>query len=257
MKKLFTLILLLFFTFITVIAQQKEANPAAQGFNANASDAKAIQIADEVMQAMGGRQNWDDTHYIVWNFFGRRKLIWDKYTGDVRIESGKDIYLVNINNNSGQIKMGEEILTNPDSIKKYVERGVGTWINDSYWLLMPFKLKDSGVTLKYLGEQTPPEGKPADVLQMTFENVGRTPDNKYRVYVDKESRLVSHWEYFQKYTDEKPSISSPWTNYQQYGKIILSSDRGPNRQLSQIAVYSEIPKSVFTSFEAVDYSRFK
>ena len=257
MKKLFTLILLLFFTLIAVVAQQNEANPAAQGFNASASDAKAIQIADEVMQAMGGRQHWDDTHYIVWNFFGRRKLFWDKYTGDVRIESGKDIYLVNINHNIGQIKMGAEVLTNPDSIKKYVERGVSIWINDSYWLLMPFKLKDSGVTLKYLGEQASPEGKPTDVLQMTFENVGRTPDNKYKVYVDKETHLVSQWEYFQKYTDEKPGMSTPWGNYQEYGKIKLSGDRGTNRQLSEIAVYSEIPESVFTSFEAVDYSRFK
>ncbi len=54
------------------------------------SDAKAIKIADEVMKASGGKKNWDATHFISWNFFGSRKLIWDKYTGNVRIENVKN-----------------------------------------------------------------------------------------------------------------------------------------------------------------------
>ena len=45
---------------------------------------------------------------------------------------------------------------------------------------MPFKLKNSGVTLKYLGDTTATkDGKPADVLQLTFEGMGVTPDNKH------------------------------------------------------------------------------
>jgi len=34
---------------------------------------------------------------------------------------------------------------------------------------MPFKLKDSGVTLKYLGEENTQDEKAADVIQMTFK----------------------------------------------------------------------------------------
>lgn len=245
------------FFIIGLQAQQSNSNPAAPGFRADASDAKAIQIADEVMNAMGGRQNWDETRYIVWNFFGRRKLFWDRYTGDVRVETENATYLVNINENTGKIKMDGEILSHPDSIQKYVERGISIWINDSYWLVMPFKLKDSGVTLKYLGEQKTADGELADVLQMTFEDVGRTPENKYHVYVGKKSRLVIQWDYFQKYTDEKPTISTPWQNYQKHGKIMLSGDRGGNRQLSEISVYSDIPSSVFTSFEPVNPENFK
>ena len=59
-----------------------ETNPPAPGFNTN-SDAKAIEIADQVMEAMGGRKNWDDTRYLFWNFFGVRTLLWDKQSGDV------------------------------------------------------------------------------------------------------------------------------------------------------------------------------
>ncbi|HHL71578.1 MAG TPA: hypothetical protein ENJ29_03615, partial [Bacteroidetes bacterium] len=48
-----------------------EANPPAPGFNLADSDARAIAIADEVMQALGGRRAWDKTRYITWRFFGR------------------------------------------------------------------------------------------------------------------------------------------------------------------------------------------
>ncbi len=250
---------LLFLCFAIPLSAQlaKDENPPASGFNMTESDAKAMQIANEVMQAMGGRKSWDAAHYIAWNFFGRRMLLWNKYSGDVRIEVDSMIYLVNVQTNTGKVKRGNEVLSQPDSIKKYVERGISIWINDSYWLLMPFKLKDSGVTLKYTGEQNNAESKPCDVLQLTFQNVGRTPENKYLVYVDKTSRLVTQWEYFPKYTDEKPNFFTPWANYKKYGDIMLSGDRGNNRQLSDIAVFSAVPKSVFSSFDRVDYSKLK
>lgn len=234
----------------------REENPPAAGFNLQESDAKAMQIADEVMKAMGGRQNWDNTRYVVWNFFGRRKLLWDKWQGDVRIEADSTIYLVNINNNTGKVKKGKELITQPDSLKKYVERGISAWINDSYWLVMPFKLKDSGVTLKYMGENNTEDGKPADVLQLTFQNVGRTPDNKYLVYVDKSSRLITQWQYFEKYTDEKPQFTNVWANYQKMGNILLSDDRGRGKHTG-VNVLTGVPQSAFTSFETVDYTKLK
>lgn len=46
---------------------------------------------------------------------------------------------------------------------------------------MPYKLKDSGVTLKYKGEGQTEEGEPAQVLVLTFKDVGVTPQNKYEV----------------------------------------------------------------------------
>lgn len=258
MKYLILIILAgLFFRSPLAAQLAKVENPPAPGFNLQESDAKAMQIADEVMQAMGGRKNWDDTHYIGWNFFGRRKLLWDKFTGNVRIEVDSSIFLVNINTNTGKVKRGSEIITQPDSLKKYVERGVSAWINDGYWLMMPFKLKDSGVTLKYVGERNTEDGKPADVLQMTFQNVGRTPENKYLVYVDKTSRMVTQWEYFQKFTDEKSQFTTPWASYKKQGNIMMSGDRGPNRILTDIAVYTFVPESAFTSFNNVDYSKLK
>ena len=224
-------------------------NPPLPDFNLAGSDPKAVQIADEVMAAQGGRRNWDATRYLAWNFFGVRNLTWDKYTGNVRVDYLKNDtkVMVNVNDLKGKVfKDGAEV-TQPDSLKKYLTEGRNAWINDSYWLVMPFKLKDSGVTLKYLGEDTTQTGERADVLQLTFQNVGVTPENGYRVYVDKGTRLVSQFAYYKKADNPAPDFVMPWKNYQTYGKIKLSGDRG-QRKLTDIKVMDKMPESVFTAF---------
>lgn len=228
-------------------------NPPAEGFNAAGSDPQAIALADSVMAAMGGRQNWDDTRYLYWNFFGARTLLWDKHNKKARVESLRDssIHLVDIATGESRIMMYGEEQTHPDSLAKYGKRGMSWWINDAYWLVMPFKLKDSGVTLKYLGQDTTIAGKMAEVLQLTFEAVGNTPQNKYLVYVDPETKLVSQWDFFTNATDDKARFALPWKNYNPHGSILLSGDRG-ERQLTDIAVLDEVPVSAFTSFDPVD-----
>ncbi|WNJ21061.1 hypothetical protein [Pontibacter sp. G13] len=220
-------------------------NPPAEGFNESGSDAKAIEIADQVMEAMGGRQAWDNTHFIKWNFFGARTLTWDKFTGDVRIEEPKNerISLVNVHTGEGKVfEAGMELPA--DSAVNLLQRAKSVWINDSYWLVMPFKLKDSGVTLTYAGTDTLPGGAQADKLQLTFENVGDTPQNKYVVWVDQADHLVKQWAYFKDAQDEEPRFITPWIEYAQYGEIQLSGNRG-ERKLSDISVSEEMDASVF------------
>ncbi len=223
-----------------------------------ASDPKAIEIADKVMAAMGGQKAWNETRHITWNFFGTRRLTWDKWTGNVRIDNLRDnsVILMNINTDTGKVfKWGNE-QTNADSLKKYLKSGKGAWINDSYWLTMPFKLRDNGVMLKYLGEAKTEAGKEAHLMRMTFKEVGNTPNNMYKVWVEKESNLLTQWAYFPKSTDEKPGFTRPWTEYKPYGKIILSGERG-DRDLTEIKVFEALPESIYTDFKKPDFSKAK
>jgi len=253
MRKTLTLVTLGLFIWACASQSQEDdpnANPPLEGFNQEGSDAAAIAIADEVMLAMGGRQAWDNTRHITWNFFGARTLYWDKYTGDVRIERPNQgaVTLLNINTREGRAMLNDGEVTDTDSLKNLINAGYSAWVNDSYWLVMPFKLKDSGLTLNYLGSDTTQLGAPADVLQLTFDGVGVTPQNKYHVWVDKNSRLVVQWAYFAQAIDEEPRIISPWTDYKQHGRILLSGGRG-ERNLSDIAVYETLPESIYKSFE--------
>lgn len=222
------------------------------------SDLKANEIADKVMTAMGGKKAWDETRHITWNFFGARILTWDKWTGNVRIDFPRDksVILININTDTGKVfKYGTEQIA-ADSVKKYMKAGKGAWINDSYWLTMPFKLKDNGVTLKYLGEDKTEAGKEAYLLQMTFKEVGNTPNNMYKIWVEKETNLLTQWAYFAKSTDEKPGFTRPWTEYKSYGKIILSGERG-DRDLTEIKVFEALPQSIYSDFKKPDFSKAK
>ncbi len=227
-----------------------KGNPSAEGFDMANSDAKAIAIADEVMIAMGGRQNYDQTRFIKFNFFGSRVHTWDKLTGDIRIDYQKEdkTLLMNIHNMEGKAMLGDTLIDkNNPRIADLSKAGKGQWINDTYWLVMPFKLKDSGVTLKYVGTDTTQTGLKADVLSMTFKKVGVTPDNKYLVYVDKTSRLVTQWDFYTKADDETPRFQIPWEGYTQHGLIQLSGGRG-KYALTDIEVLEALPLGTLTEF---------
>lgn len=187
---------------------------------------KAEEIAQKVLVSMGGVENWNNVKYIQWNF-GKRILYWNKWTGDVRVESPEDqlVVLVNINTNKGKAYENGILISDEKQTEKFLKKGKAWWINDSYWLTMPWKLTDPGVDLTYLKSENLPNGNKADVLQMTFENVGLTPNNKYFVYVDQTDGLVKQWSFFQNFYDETPRFTKAWDNYQLLEKVLLSFDR--------------------------------
>ncbi|MFT6972558.1 MAG: hypothetical protein ACJAXX_003141 [Roseivirga sp.] len=237
-------------------SSEEYGNPPSEGFNLEESDAEAMIIADEVMEAMGGRKAWDETRHIAWNFFGARELVWDKWTGDVRIDMRNTTFLVNINDNTGTVFIDGREITDADSLENLIGRGKSAWINDSYWLVMPYKLKDSGVMLKYKGEEANNDAKMADKLELTFEGVGVTPNNRYWVWVDKETKLVSQWAFYRNAADTVQGFNVPFANYQKMGNILLSGDRG-ERQITNVMVFDELPISVYKSVEKPDLAALK
>lgn len=226
---------------ITSCSTSKNTPLRSASFNLAGSDAIAIDIANQVVDASGGKAAWDETRYVGWNFFGSREHVWDKQTGDVSIKSLRSPVEINMNilTKTGRVWLDGQETNQVDSLSKYLQKGYEWWVNDSYWLVLPFKLQDSGVTLKYLGDSQTQEKKIADVIELTFENVGVTPQNKYHIYVDKTSRHIVQWDFYTKASDEEPRFQIPWKDYKKYGQIYLSGDRG-RRQVSDISVGEQL-----------------
>ena len=128
----------------------------------------------------------------------------------------------------------------------YLSKGKEIWMNDSYWLFMPFKLKDTGVTLTYLKEGMTKTGELSDVLKLTFKEVGVTPNNAYWVWVSKDQNLIKQWAYFKHFSDSLPQFVSPWDDYEEYGEILLAKGRGW-RNLTEVAVLYSVPIQTFVS----------
>ena len=229
---------------------EHEVNPAHVDFDLLHSDEKAMEIADKVMKSIGGRENWDNSKYLKWNFFGKRLHYWNKETGDIRIEilNSDAIILMNINTLEGKVKLGDVEPTKADSLEKYLELGKEMWTNDSYWMFMPFKLKDAGVTLKYKQKRMMKDNEYAYALELTFSGVGETPDNKYIIYVDTYDYKIRQWDFYPIPTMKEPAFTTTWDNYLQYGNIELANVRSTDT-LTDITVFEELSETVFTSFD--------
>lgn len=226
---------------------------------ASAQDAKAI--AAKVLQSLGGKQAWDNTHYLRFTFAGRRTHWWDKWTGRHRVEGQtqdghKYVVVENINTKDGTVWIDGQ-KAEGDKAQEMLKNAYGAWVNDTYWLLMPYKLQDPGVNLTYDGQETI-DGKTYDKLALSFGNVGLTPGDRYWAWINRDTGLMDRWAFIlQDMPKEGPAMAWAWDGWQKYGNIMLAPHRaqltGGDRklELSDIAVMDQLPDSVFTSPEPV------
>ena len=179
---------------------------AVSALAADSKDAKSLDIAKSMMTAMGGLDNWNRAHFVRYDFkvtikgkqVVNRSHLWDKATGRYRIDGvtkdGKPtVALFSVATQQGSAWVAGKKLEGAESAKA-VKDAYAAYINDMYWLSMPWKWLDMGVNLKYLGPKT--LGKESyDVVELTFGKVGLTPGDMYHAYVSPKSHLMEHWEY--------------------------------------------------------------
>ncbi len=221
-------------------------NPPSADFDLARSDPRAIAIADQVMEALGGRAAWDATRCVQWKFARKRTLCWDRFTNDFRLDDGGRVVLMNLVTGQGRVfEGGEEVVRDADRRRELLDKAHKIWVNDSYWLFAPYKLKDSGVTLTWRREDKLDDGRAADVLRLEFDGVGVTPDNAYDVWVARDTRLVEKWSYYKWRNDAQPALSTPWSEWRRYGGILLASDHGAGPATNEIVVYQEPPARLF------------
>jgi hypothetical protein len=228
---------------ITILACIQAAGPVEVVMGQDGDQAR--QLAESTIEQMGGMDRWNDQQFLVWDIFGETHY-WDKWSGDFRWESDSLLVLMNIKSRTGRVWVdGEEV---PDGEQKaqILDRAYARWINNSYWVIMPFKLLDPGVNLTYVGMDTSMAGQITDVIELTFDNVGLTPENKYHVYIDRESGMVCQWGYYESREDPEPSIVTPWNEWKDYDGVWMSTGRGSEgRAVSRVSLPENLPRSVF------------
>ena len=173
-------------------------------------DPKAGEVAHQMMAAMGGEDAWNAAHFVRFDFKVKAggKLVadnahlWDRKDGRYRLErttkDGKrEVALFSIGPYE-QSKEGRAYLDGKalegEPARKSLEDAYASYINDTWWLCMPWKWFATGVNLKYLGAKT--QGKETDdEVQLTFDHVGLTPGDMYHAFVSQQSHLMTHWDY--------------------------------------------------------------
>jgi hypothetical protein len=211
------------------------------------SDPEAVALAEAVLERMGGRGAWEATRWLKWDFLGRRVHHWDRYTGQVRIESDERLVLMNVRTREGRVWENGQEITGPGPLAEALDLGYAWWVNDSYWLIMPYKLLDPGVRLAYAGQSQLEDGRDARKIVLTFdEGTGLTPRNRYDVWVASDSGLVEQWAYYPDADDAEPRFVSPWAGWRWFGdpEIRLATDHGRGADWA-IEVPESLPRELF------------
>lgn len=231
-------VLLLLICAIISCSTRESANQLSQSlktdvFDKEGSDPAAIELADSVMQALGGVEKWNNIKAISWTSSGR-KFFWDPTNRLARVENGDTIALVNANTSEAEMKVAGQAV--PATLWQ------AQWDKEFYGLLIPYEFKRSGATLTYMGEDSL-AGQRYNSLVLTFQN---RPD-KYKLYVDKHSKLIKYGAYYSLADNANEDALSSWDNYQQVGGISFSFNRtrgGP----TDVTIEGNLPKNFFTTF---------
>lgn len=196
---------------------------------ADNKDPKAVKIAEQTIQAMGGIDNWQNTPALRFNWVvapeGQEtrvtKHLWDRKNNrdhvEWKTEEGKmRVAWVNLTNRSGAAWDDGKKLEG-EELKKAMDSTATRWINDTYWLIMPLKLLDNGVNLKYDGEKSG-----HDILHLSFNGVGNTPGDQFWAHINKQTRLMDRWDFE---LESKRKGSYNWIDWVQVGKMKFSKTK--------------------------------
>ncbi|MDQ7051392.1 MAG: hypothetical protein Q9P14_00245 [candidate division KSB1 bacterium] len=209
--------------------------PQKRQFDPARSDGRAIAWADNVMQAVGAGDAFGKIRYIRFHFVLREKDTvrvdrahwWNRQTDDYKIEwfdpmGNQYTVLLNLRTGQGEAWFNRKPVADSLQSRTLLQRAYASVINDTYWLLMPFKLNDPGVILSYEGE-TEVDGQKRIVIRLAFDNVGLTPQNQYRIYIDPETHLVRRWD-FLKTPDAEPRPAL-WLDWQEWQGVKIARKR--------------------------------
>jgi hypothetical protein len=241
--------------------QPKMPPPPAMG----EADAKAAFVAKQLMDAMGGQHAWEMIPYIRFDFVvvkdgkevARFKHWWDKRNMRERVEGPDEKGRVVTAIFSLKDKKGKSFTdgiadTDPKNVQAILDNGYDRWVNDTYWMIMPFKLRDPGTHLQYGGVQKGKDGKQLDVLKIHFNpGVGLTSGDRYTIYVDRQTHMIDHW-VMALQGQKPPPGQATWEGWTQIGPVKIATEhrmigKPVEIRIESLSAPATMDESVFTN----------
>ncbi|MFL1012967.1 hypothetical protein [Flavisericum labens] len=164
-------------------------------------------IARKIANAHGF-ENWKYVSKIEFTFAEKRSWTWRPKTNDVTLRTETDTIIYN-----------RKVL---DSTSLKADQA---FINDKFWLLIPFQLVwDKSVSITESGKTTSPISKTVlNKITITYPNEGGyTPGDAYDIFYDN-NYIIKEWT-FRRGNQQEPSLSNTFENYQDFKGIKIALD---------------------------------
>ncbi len=237
-----------------------EESPGTTDSGARFDDQEVARVHERMMQVIAPDRGWERARYLEFQWTVARPdgstlartHRWDRWEGHARVEdqaAGQPrISIFNTNDPAaGRVWVGGQELSG-EAAAEALTSAYRAHINDSYWLVMPYKWSDPGVLTRYLGEQTDESGRRWEVVELSFgEGIGLTPQNRYHAFINPETGRMERWHHFPD-ADADPAPSD-WVDWQQYGPIELAENRmvngNPRIFFPHLRVETEVPAGAF------------
>ncbi|MDH3224683.1 MAG: hypothetical protein OEO23_13275 [Gemmatimonadota bacterium] len=232
-----------------------EGTPSSETVR-NFEDPEVARIYAAMAQRQGSTDDWNRVRFLAFDWIVRRdegdvrrSHEWDKHEGRARVQWSNEgsetvVILDAMNPLRGRAWVDGVEMTGADA-EAALDRAYRIHINDAYWLVMPFKWADPGVNARYLGTEDGEDGRTFEVVELTFEGVGVTPENKYHAYVNPETGLMERWAHHST-RDAEPSFAD-WGGYERVGPLLLALDKGRIQFENVRAVEGALPAGAFAA----------
>lgn len=195
MKK--SILILFIICFSTSCKQEKSIKPKVEPL----STAQKIAIAH-------GFENWKNVSEIQFTFAGNRSWRWKPKSNDITLTSRKD-----------SISYNKKSM---DSLSLKADRA---FINDKFWLLIPFQLVwDEGITItEPIKVEAPISKSEMNKITLTYSNEGGyTPGDAYDIFYG-EDYIIKEWA-FRKGNKPEADLINTFENYQNFKGLKLALD---------------------------------
>ncbi|WCO02224.1 hypothetical protein [Psychroserpens ponticola] len=177
---------------------------------------KELSSAEKIAQAHG-IDNWKNVNEIQFTFNVDRD---ENHSERTWKWQPKNNYVVSIVSKDSIIMYTRHDKLEPSFVK--VDQG---FINDKFWLLLPFQLVwDEGTTISESIKEVAPISKiKQNKITLTYGNKGGyTPGDAYDIYFD-EDYLIREW-VFRKGNSETPSMTNTFENYEEFNGMKIAKD---------------------------------
>lgn len=164
-----------------------------------------ITVAQKIANAHGF-ENWKNVSEITFNFAGKRNWKWKPKTNDITLTT-----------EDGTINYNRKSI---DSISENADRG---FINDKFWLLIPFQLIwDAGTTIsKPVKTEAPISKIEINKITITYSNEGGyTPGDAYDIYFG-DDYIIKEWA-FRRGNKPEAGLVNTFENYKDFNGIKIA-----------------------------------